>query len=145
MVMSVMDKHAITSPVQSELSKCYPDAKEAPLKVRSPCMGHVACMVCRDLRDFPIAEGTSNRVRASSLLTHTSFVSVATLRLQNGGNFPYLARDAEVTMYIRVHLRQFAETRYSAGDDFDWSKSRAEGAAAQAADDGGDAADSQEA
>jgi len=91
MVMSVMDKHAITSPVQSELSKCYPDAKEAQLK--------------------------------------------------NGGNFPYLARDAEVTMYIRVHLRQFAETRYSAGDDFDWGKSRAEGAAAAA--DGGDTAGSQ--
>jgi hypothetical protein len=39
MVMSVMDKHAITSPVQSELSKCYPDAKEAQLKVCAPYVG----------------------------------------------------------------------------------------------------------
>jgi hypothetical protein len=77
----------------------------------------------------------------------TQFAHLLCLRLppplQNGGNFPYLARDAEVTMYIRVHLRQFAETRYSAGDDFDWGKSRAEGAAAAA--DGGDTAGSQEA
>eukprot|EP00039_Didymoeca_costata_P023160 m.6200 g.6200 ORF g.6200 m.6200 type:complete len:324 (+) comp3496_c0_seq1:145-1116(+) len=43
-------------------------------------------------------------------------------QLKDGGNFPYLARDQEVTMYIKVHLRQFAGTRHTAGDEFDWGQ-----------------------
>lgn len=34
--------------------------------------------------------------------------------LKSGGNFPYLARSAEVTLHIQIHLRQFNYTRYSA-------------------------------
>lgn len=33
-------------------------------------------------------------------------------RIKNGGNFPYLARDQEVNLYIRVHLRQFEGSRF---------------------------------
>jgi hypothetical protein len=36
-------------------------------------------------------------------------------------------------MYIKVHLRAFAQTRFSAGADFDFSSSSAAAAAAAAA------------
>ena len=37
-------------------------------------------------------------------------------QLKTGGNFPYLSRPAEVNMHIKVHLRSFDHTRYSAKD-----------------------------
>jgi maspardin len=43
--------------------------------------------------------------------------------VKDGGNFPYLSRDQEVNIYLKVQLRQFEKTRYSAGDDFDWEQS----------------------
>lgn len=39
--------------------------------------------------------------------------------IRDGGNFVYLSRDQEVNMYIKVHLRAFSGTQYSAGEDFD--------------------------
>ncbi|XP_028411696.1 maspardin-like isoform X2 [Dendronephthya gigantea] len=36
--------------------------------------------------------------------------------LKSGGNFPYLCRSSEVNLYLQIHLRQFARTRYSAVD-----------------------------
>lgn len=57
--------------------------------------------------------------------------------MKDGGNFPYLSRDQEVNMYLKVHLRQFEKTRYSAGDDFDWGQSTA-GVDSSGDGDGGD-------
>lgn len=42
-------------------------------------------------------------------------------QMKTGGNFPYLANDQEVNMFIKLVLRKFAGTRYSAGDDYEWS------------------------
>lgn len=44
--------------------------------------------------------------------------------VKDGGNFPYLSRDQEVNMYIKVHLRSFAGTRHTAGEDYDWTPNR---------------------
>ena len=32
--------------------------------------------------------------------------------VKDGGNFPYLSRDQEVNMYLKIHLRQFEKTRW---------------------------------
>lgn len=39
--------------------------------------------------------------------------------MKDGGNFPYLSRAEEVNLFIKVHVRPFNKTRYSALDDFD--------------------------
>eukprot|EP00035_Acanthoeca_spectabilis_P003075 m.91154 g.91154 ORF g.91154 m.91154 type:complete len:307 (+) comp11914_c0_seq2:210-1130(+) len=46
--------------------------------------------------------------------------------LKSGGNFSYLSHDQEVNVYIKVHLRNFANTRFSAGEDFDFGAAAAE-------------------
>lgn len=61
--------------------------------------------------------------------------------VKDGGNFPYLSRDQEVNMYLKIHLRQFEKSRYSAGDDFDWGSSLAGGADAGQPSGGGAAVD----
>eukprot|EP00041_Stephanoeca_diplocostata_P009024 m.136658 g.136658 ORF g.136658 m.136658 type:complete len:295 (-) comp17578_c0_seq2:270-1154(-) len=45
--------------------------------------------------------------------------------LRSGGTFPYLSNDQELNMYIKVHLRAFSQTRYTAGDDFEWGSNSA--------------------
>jgi maspardin len=40
--------------------------------------------------------------------------------IKTGGNFAFLSRDQELNVYIKVHLRTFAGTRFSAGEDFDF-------------------------
>eukprot|EP00036_Acanthoecidae_sp_10tr_P019998 CAMPEP_0206314790 /NCGR_PEP_ID=MMETSP0106_2-20121207/15202_1 /ASSEMBLY_ACC=CAM_ASM_000206 /TAXON_ID=81532 /ORGANISM="Acanthoeca-like sp., Strain 10tr" /LENGTH=299 /DNA_ID=CAMNT_0053746163 /DNA_START=222 /DNA_END=1117 /DNA_ORIENTATION=+ len=41
--------------------------------------------------------------------------------IKTGGNFAFLSRDQELNVYIKVHLRHFAATRFTAGEDFDYA------------------------
>ena len=65
-----------------------------------------------------------------SLVAHTHPLASSTNT--PGGDFAFLSRDQELVMYIKVHLRAFAQTRFSAGADFDFSSSSAAAAAAAA-------------
>lgn len=69
MVLDVIDQTALSSKVQEDIIKLYPEARVAHVK--------------------------------------------------DGGDFPYLSRSQEVNMFLKLHLRPFQGTRYSAGDDFD--------------------------
>jgi len=42
------------------------------------------------------------------------FPEAKVAHLRDGGNFPFLARDSEVNMYLKIHLRQFEGTRFDA-------------------------------
>lgn len=41
------------------------------------------------------------------------FPEAKVAHLRDGGNFPYLARDSEVNMHLKIHLRQFEGTRFN--------------------------------
>ena len=45
------------------------------------------------------------------------FPEAKTAHLRSGGNFPYLACEDEVNMHIKIHLRQFEGTRFSASSE----------------------------
>ncbi|XP_046862654.1 maspardin-like [Xenia sp. Carnegie-2017] len=47
---------------------------------------------------------------------HKLYPHARRAHLKSGGNFPYLCRSAEVNLYLQIHLREFARTRYAALD-----------------------------
>ncbi|XP_074650527.1 maspardin-like [Tubulanus polymorphus] len=48
--------------------------------------------------------------------TYKCYPDAKRAHMKSGGNFPYLSRADEVNLYIQIHLRPFAETKYSAMD-----------------------------
>ena len=51
---------------------------------------------------------------------HKCFPDAKVCHIRDGGNEPQLAGDQELNMFVRLHLRHFEGSRYSAGDDFEW-------------------------
>jgi len=90
--------------------------QELASRLKLNCMN--AYVEPHHLRDIPVTiMDVNDRCALSQSVKeemYKCYPQAKRAHLKDGGNFPYMSRSAECNVYIQIHLRAFADTRFSA-------------------------------